>query len=267
MGIRLDEMTWPEVEEVLKEPNVVIVPTGSTEQHGLHLPINVDARCSTYISEQAATKATDEHKIRVLVAPTINYTDMPDFRDFPGTIGLPTDTAMAVFEGVARSFIRSGFANIIFVNGHFPNTPLLATALRKVSLDFPDIGLYALNWWDLGSDVIQSIRKSNCMLHAEELETSASLVIQPENVHMERTKKDVPLFSLSSKWVFPDFFASQKLFYHSRARFPSRVKGSPGVMGDATVANREMGEKALSAVIRDLVEIIVEVVKSQGTIE
>jgi len=266
MKIMLDEMTWHEIEQVQKQPVVVLVPTGSMEQHGLHLPVNVDARCATYISQQAAIKA-DERKVRALVAPTIHYTNMPDFRDFPGTIGPPADTVMALFEGIARSFIQNGFKNIIFVNGHYPNTALLATALRTVSLDFPKAGLYALSWWDLGSSVVQAERKSSCMYHAAELETSISLVIQPENVHMEFAKKDVPTFSLSSKWVFPDFFAPQKLFYHSRAKFPSRARGSPGVMGDATVASQESGEKFLSAIINDLVEILAEIVGSEGIVE
>jgi len=78
---------------------------------------------------------------------------------------------------------------------------------------------------------------------------AVSLVIQPKKVHIERAGKDVPSFSLSSRWVFLDFPAPQKLFYHSRAKFPRRIKGSPDVMGDTTVSNREMGGKALSAII------------------
>ena len=64
---------------------------------------------------------------------------------------------------------------------------------------------------------------------------------------------------MSSKWAFPDFFAPQKLIYHPGAKFPSRARGSPGVMGDTTVASRESGEKFLSAIINDPVEILVEI--------
>jgi len=264
--IMLDEMTWHEIEQVLTQPVVVLVPTGSTEQHGLHLPINVDSRCTTYISQQAAIKA-NKRKIRVLVAPTIHYTSIPVFRDFPGTIGPPTDTVVALFEGIARSFIKNGFSNIVFINGHFPNSSPLTTALWTVCLDFPKAGLYALNWWDLGSSTIQAERQSSCMFHAEELETSVSLVIQPENVNMEFAKKDFPTFSVSKKWVFPDFFAPQKLFFHSRVKLPNRARGSSGVMGDATVASAKSGEKFLSAIISDLVELLVEIVESEGKVE
>ena len=84
--IRLDEMSWPEVAEVLKKPNVVLLPIGSMEQHGPHLPLNVDSCCSTHIAEQAARKVTDEGSIQVMVAPTIEYTwvTMERFAEFPG---------------------------------------------------------------------------------------------------------------------------------------------------------------------------------------
>ncbi len=167
MKIMLDEMTWHEIEQIQKQPVAVLVPVGSMEQHGLHLPVNVDARCATYISQQAAIKS-DERNVRALVAPTIHYTNMPDFRDFPGTIGLPADTVMALFEGIARSFVQNGFKNIVFVNGHYPNSSLLATALRTVSLDFPEAGLYALSCWALGSSVVQAERTSSGMYHAAE---------------------------------------------------------------------------------------------------
>jgi creatinine amidohydrolase len=96
MKIRLEEMSWSEVEEVLKEPNAVILPTGSIEQHDLHLPLNVDIRCAAYIAEQAARKVTDEHKIRVLVAPVVNYVEASTFSKFPGTIGISLDTFVRV---------------------------------------------------------------------------------------------------------------------------------------------------------------------------
>lgn len=262
MKIRLDDMTWPEVGEILKKPNVVLIPIGATEQHALHLPLSVDSRCATYISEQAAIKVIEEHHISVIVAPTIQYVEVIDFEAFPGTIGISLDTEIRLIEDLARSFIKQGFGNIIFVNGHYPNVIPISTALRKVFVDYPDAGLYAVNWWDLGFEVIPKIRKSVTGLHAEELETSVSLVIQPENVHLDKVTKEFPSFSLSEKWAVPDLSGLKRVFYHSRWKFPNFGSGSSGVMGDSTVASRETGEKIIKAVVDDLVEIIVEVVKS-----
>ena len=261
MKIILADMTWPEVEGLLREPNAVVIPVGSTEQHGLHLPLNVDSRCATYMAEQAARKVTEEHRIRVVVAPTIHYTEVATFDSYPGSVGISVDTEIRVIGDIARNLTKQGFKNIIFVNGHSSNVIPINTALRQVFVDFPDAGLYALNWWALGFEVIPEVRKSKICLHADELETSVSLVIQPENVHLDKAVKELPSYSLSEKWVFPDFYGPNRVFYHSRKNYPQLGTGS-GVMGDPTVASRETGEKIVKAVVDDLAEIIVEVVKS-----
>jgi len=255
----LSDMTWPEVAEVLDKTHVIIVPVGSIEQHGYHLPQSVDSRCSEYIAGKAAEKITSEGNIHVIVAPVLHYTETTHFEYYPGTIGITTDTFMKVVEDIARSIVKHGFKHIIFLNGHGPNSAIIQVAVRKVSYDYPNAGLYTLDWWRLGADKIKAIRRSKAMLHAEELETSVSLVIQPENVYMDRAVKDHTTYSLPKKWIYPDFYASQTLTLHSRRR----REGKSGVMGDPTVASREMGEKFLSAIIDDFVAMIKAIVASE----
>ncbi|MFC1971462.1 creatininase family protein [Chloroflexota bacterium] len=265
MKIKLDDMTWPEVEEVLKNPNAMLIPIGAVEQHGTHLPLSVDSRCADYIAEHAAKKVNKEQNIRAIVAPTIPYTDVSTFEEFPGNIGITIDTAIRLIGDIARSLARQGFKNIIFINGHSPNSALINTALRQASRDFPDAGLFAVNWWNLGYDVIPRIRKSKVCSHADELETSLSLVIQPQNVYLSKvTTKDIPKLALSAKWDSPDIFGSRRLIHQSRTKFP-KYGTNIGVMGDPTVASKETGEKLLKAVIDDLAEIIVEVVRSENS--
>ncbi len=259
MKIRLNDMTWPEVAEVLDKTHIIVVPVGAIEQHGYHLPLSVDSRCAGYIAEKAAEKLVSEGEIRVVVAPVIRYTDVTHFRCYPGTIGVSTDTFMKVIEDVARGLINQGFKNIVFLNGHGPNSAIIQVVLMKISFELPDTGLYSLEWWRLGADTIKAIRKSDAMKHAEELETSLSLVIQPENVNMEKAVKDRTTFSLSDRWVYPDFYAPQTLTWHSRAR----REGQSGVMGDPTVASRETGEKFLAAIIEDFVEVMKEIAASE----
>jgi creatinine amidohydrolase len=263
MKVNLHDMSWPEVEEVLKKPNAVLIPIGSVEQHGPHLPLSVDSRCAIYIAEQAALKVTAEHQIAVLVAPALYYTDVVTFKSFPGTVGVSIDTETRVIGDISRGFIEQGFKNIVFVNGHMGNVVPIQSALRQLSAEYPDAGLYAVNWWDLGFKVIPKVRKSTIGLHADELETSVSLVIQPENVQMDKAVKELPSYSLSEKWVYPDFYGVKRVFFHSRKKSPKRSTGA-GVMGDPTLASRETGEKIIKAVVSDLAEIIVEVVRSGG---
>ena len=116
MKIKLEDMTWPEVEEVQKSPHVLLLPAGSVEQHGRHLPLSVDSRCPTHVAEQAALKVSSEHNIRAVVAPAMHYTETgttSTFAEFPGTIGLSVDTTAIVIEEIARSVIANGFKNML----------------------------------------------------------------------------------------------------------------------------------------------------------
>lgn len=263
MKIKLEDMSWPEVEEILKKPNVMILPTGCIEQHGRHLPLSVDLRCATYIAELAARKVTDEHNIRILVAPAVPYGEVSGFSKFPGTVGLSVDTFTRVIEDIIRGFASQGFKNILIINGHFGNVVPMAVALRKIGIDFPNLGLFAVNWWSMGSDAIQKMRKSKVMAHACELETSVSLVIQPENVHLDKAVKEIPGSALSSKWWAADTYGPKRLIHMSRRAFP-KMGENAGVMGDPTVAAKEFGEKAIEAVIDELEELLLEIVKSEG---
>lgn len=274
MKVKLEDMTWPEVEEVLQKPNAMILPVGSIEQHGLHLPLNIDFRCAEYMAWKAAKKVTDEYNIRVLVAPALRYTEGAFFSKYPGNTGISFDTLVRVIGDIIYSFASQGFKNIIVINGHFPNRDAIAAAFQKTGITFreagmTDVGLYAANWWDLGSKVVTNIRKSELGLHAEEIETSVSLVIQPENVELDKALKWFPSFSLSDKWVGgPPNLIQQfpaKVFSHPLKGFP-RGPGDPaesqGVMGDPTVATKETGEKIIVAVVDDLAQLIVEVAQS-----
>lgn len=276
-AIKFEELSWPEVAEVLQEPNAMILPVGSIEQHGPHLPLNVDFRIAEYIAWQAARRVTNEYKIRILVAPVVRYTEaLSGFsRTFPGTTGLRFDTFMSVIGDIVWSFVNQGFKNIIILNGHVPNCDPIAAALRRASGELrtagiKDIGLFAINWWDMGADVIPHIRKSESGSHADEMETSLSLVIQPEHVRLEKALKWFPSHSLSTKWVGRCDLVQDvipRVFYHSRGRKP-RGPGDPaesqGIMGDPTVASKETGEKIISVVVDDFTKVIVEIVESEA---
>ena len=195
--IFLAELSWPQIAEIQKKAHLIILPVGSTEQHGHHLPVDVDSRLATLLAEQAAQKVNAAKKIRVLVAPTIHYTEVETFKEFPGTIGISLDTEVRLLQDVVRSFITNGFNNILVLNGHSSNTIPINTALRQVNSEFCDAGLYAVNWWSLGS--LPKILKSPPSLHAEEMETSLYLVADPDKVDLSKAGTEYPKLSLSEK--------------------------------------------------------------------
>jgi creatinine amidohydrolase len=268
MKIRWDEMRWPEIEELTRVPNVIILPVGSTEQHGRHLPLNTDMFTSAYLAEQVANKVTAEHGIRVVVAPSIAYGEAggtpPFSKLLPGTISVRGDTIINLIEDVARSLVTQGFKNIFVLNGHLENAPLITVGLRRVSLDFPDAGLFGANWFQLAAEAWSKICKGGKTGggHACEKETAADLAIQPQNVAMEEVRVGTTCFSLPEKYILPPLGATGTgpVFFHSR------ISGTRagGLMADPSCATVETGEQLMSTVLDDLIGIVVAIANSEG---
>jgi creatinine amidohydrolase len=268
MKVRLDEMRWPEVEELLKVPNMILLPTGSTEQHGRHLPLNMDIMSAVYLAERVASRVTAEHGIRGVVAPSIPYGEAggtpPFSRLLPGTISIRGDTAINLFEDVVRSLVTQGFKNILILNGHLENAPLISVALRRVSLDFPDAGLYGVNWFQLATETWSKICKGGKAGggHACEKETAVYLAIKPENVAMDEVLIGTNYFSLPEKYILPPGGATGAgpVFFHSRI---SGIRAG-GLMADPSSSTAETGEKFISAVLDEITAMVVAIIKSEG---
>jgi creatinine amidohydrolase len=258
--IKLANLRWPQIAEILEKPTVILLPIGSTEQHGPHLPLNVDSCCAGYRAEQTALRFAEGKlgPVHVLVAPPMHYTEVETFKDYPGTIGISLETEISMISEVVRSFLVHGFDNIVIINGHASNTLPISAALRKTNVDFPDAGLYGIDWWSLGN--LANILKSRPGLHAEEMETSVCLLAEPDKVELSQAYSEYLRISLSEKWATPDFYGmGKKVFYHSRKKYP-KFGASQGIMGDATTASSETGNLIVSAVVKDLAEIILEIV-------
>lgn len=262
--IRFGDMRWPEIEEVLTKPNVVILPIGATEQHGRHLPVNFDTFSATHYAEQVARKVTDENNIHVIVAPTIPYGEAlgsPPFEVMlPGTISVSSDTVIKVIEDVVRSLVSQGFKNILVLNGHLENTAPISVALRRVNIDFKDAGLYATSSLSLAQESWGKICKGGRadQGHAGERETAIAIAIEPENVELSFTYEGSHVSPLPSKYVMP--LAREVVFYHSRK---GGVRDSGIHVENPCVATKETGEEIAAAVIVELAEIVVAIVKSE----
>ena len=129
----MKDMTWPEIKERLGKTDIAMIPAGQTEQHGHHLPIDVDNFICTGIAQRVAEATLNS--AAPVVAPTIpfGYSDIPYFRDYPGTFSLQGDTLVNVYVDIAKSLVRMGFKKIIFINGHYPNPPFIDEAIRRVT--------------------------------------------------------------------------------------------------------------------------------------
>ena len=173
------EMRRTEIEEAAKADAVVIIPVGSIEQHGNHLPVNTDINCSFSIAKSAAEIIDD---FPVLVAPPIWWGFSPHHMKYPGTISFKLHTYIDVLTDVATSIAAHGFKKIVFLNGHGGNSGVIdSMRLKLMENNGPSCIGYA--YFDLVDEELKAISEVDFSIgHAAEMETSLQLYLQPELV-------------------------------------------------------------------------------------
>ncbi len=239
----LGELTWPEARERFKEVDLAILPVGSTEQHGPHLPVDTDSFDAEYLAGQVAMACSDPKPI---VLPLIPYGVSYHHDDFSGTISVSPDTLAKVVYDVGISAARNGIKKLIIVNGHGGNSPALHFAAQNINKD-----AHIFTCVDTGetSDPdVYALAETDNDVHAGEIETSTSLSVRPHLVKMDRAEKFVPKFS--NKYL--DFTSRRSVGWYARTAHISPV----GVLGDPTRATKEKGDKMWDVIISRLVEFV-----------
>ena len=132
MRLRYEEHTWPELRELAKrEDLVVVIPTATLEDHGHHLPIDTDARLVSAICERAVAASGGQ----ALLFPTQVHGYTPHHMDFPGSVTLRWNVFVEALLDQGRSLCHHGFDRILIVNGHGSNQPLVDIAARLIGLE------------------------------------------------------------------------------------------------------------------------------------
>src|SRR5919201_4262448 len=182
----IERLTWPEVEErIAAGVDAVLIPIGSTEQHGHHMPLDTDCFIARSLCLRAAEAAAVDD-VALLVAPTLNVTLSWYHMQFPGSMRLSTTTFLQVFREVCDSLVQHGFANLLAVNRHGGNIAALTVAVNHY---FETTGrrVFLVQWWDLAADALGAVEGP--MIHAEEAETSLALALG-QRVEMDRATRD-----------------------------------------------------------------------------
>ena len=182
--LEFGKLTWPEVARAAREKRVPIVPIGTLEDHGRHLPIDTDVTLVEAVCRGAAERLPAE----TVLLPPIVHGYSPHHMDFPGTITIRWDTFCRYCTDVALSLVRHGFERVLLVNGHGSNQNLVETAARLAMVEEPG-SLVAASFYLVSGQsarVIEEVRDSDRggIAHACELETSLYLHLQPEAVDM-----------------------------------------------------------------------------------
>lgn len=254
----MEKLTWAEVAERIEAGvDAVLLPIGTTEQHGRHMPLDTDAVIARGLSQRAAEAAAAEH-LEVLVAPTLNVTLSWYHMQFPGSLRLRTDTFLRVFEEVCESLHHHGLDNVIAVNGHGGNVAALTVAVNRY-FEVTGRRVFLLQWWELAADVTGGIEGP--MIHAEEAETSLAMAVG-QRVLMEHAARDA--YDRGAAVKEAGFAWTSLGKYGLTHRGPGVVVpmdmlgdiSESGVVGDATRAKLETGQAILDAVVPRVVQVV-----------
>jgi len=235
----LGEMTSPEVEAFLAAGHdTVIVPTGSTEQHGPHGPLLTDVIVPNEVARRVA------ERLGALVAPTINYGLSYPHTGFTGLVQIRIPTFMALIEDVAVSLATVGFTRIVFLNGHYDNTMAIAYACANAAPRLPaGARAFPVNYWDgmTATEAAEFFDPSNG-LHANKGETSAVMAINEDLVDLDAANVEMPPFPEVTNGA-----AVHTAFFFTTPGSVHRATHS-GTWGDARESSAEFGERYLKVV-------------------
>ena len=238
--MQLHLSTWPEIEAYLAASKAILIPIGSTEQHGPNGLVGTDALCAEIIARRAGDEAG------ILIGPTFNVGQAQHHMAFPGTITLRPTTMIAAMTDWANSLRRHGFERIYWLNGHGGNIATINAAFAEIhhATSFDQTGqTKALrcslrNWWELAgvSDLIRTLFPMGEGSHATPSEISLTQYACPGSA--KSAEINVKIAPSGPFFDAEDF----------RRRYPDGRIGS-----DPTQANVEAGQRLAEAAVSALV--------------
>jgi len=218
----------------LDKTDIVIIPVGSVEAHGHHLPLGTDIFSPRLFCKMIEEKISNE----VWIAPEIPYGQSYDLSIYPGTIHIPSDILSEYLYAVGKSMYENGLKKIIFLNGHGGNINALNLASEKLFQLGADV--LTINWWlDFSREILTITQGQG---HAGEDETSAILYYDEKLVQMDKATKNF------KKPLYRIYFKDRgKILYEN------------AMSGDATLATKEKGKEIFNLLIDKIIEIIYDI--------
>jgi creatinine amidohydrolase len=248
-------MTSLQVEDYLKRGGqTVLVPVGTTEQHGAYGPLCADR----FIAEEICRRIAPD--LDALIAPPISYGLSITHRGVAGLVYVKIESFMAYIEDVTLALSEAGFRRIIYLNGHYDNATGITFGIRSIYDRLaPGTFAYCLNYWEtLKPDDGQKYLGWDAGLHANIGEISVMLAINPESVDMSEAVAGWP--------SPPKDIETDPLAATLAAIIPipgSMLKVTPtGGWGDPTRATAEKGEQYLGVISRSVIRYIRDVEKT-----
>lgn len=230
--------------------SVAIVPVGSIEQHGHHLPVATDTLLVDAVAHLGAEAVTDD--LPVLVTPPVWSGLSPHHMAFGGTLTLSVETMLAVLEDIAESVLANGFDALLFLNGHGGNMSLLGTSITQIGQSHPHAELLGLTYFQLAESFVDEIRESGTggMGHGGEFETSLMLHLYPDMVRVDEAEGTYldDAYDLRRK----DLFKGGPLSVYR----PFTAYSDSGAIGDPDLASAEKGREFCDRLKDELADLL-----------
>lgn len=227
-----------ELRDRARQDAIVVLPVASIEQHGPHLPVEVDSMLGEEVAARTAAKVAAKGE-QILVLPVL-WTGLSEHHmSFGGTITLDNAAFGAVVEGVVRSILRHGFRRIVLLNAHGGNE----NALRHITDDLtPKLGVPIVQftyWYAAAVPIAKILETQGGLSHACEAETSMMMAVRPDLVATDR----IPLAKANTTPAVDDVVGGGVYRWRSIGS-----RSSSGVMGNPEAASAEKGERLFDAI-------------------
>jgi creatinine amidohydrolase len=178
-----DELSWQDI-AALRDGgmNMVILPVGATEQHGLHLPTGVDTISAVAVAEGVSARTG------IPLLPSLPYgCSLGHSAKWPGTLSLRPDTLAHIVREIGQQVLASGFTRMLLLNGHSTNWAPLRCGLETIRADLPEMRIALRSIWEISKEVHEMyLRDAGGNFHANDAETSVMLARRPDLVRMDR---------------------------------------------------------------------------------
>ena len=236
-------MTWSAIKDVVDaNPHArIVMPVGSLEQHGPHLPLNTDSIIADYVADKVSKKLSS------VLFPTLSIGYSLEHSGFPGTISFTPQTFSSMIAEITHDLYESGFRTLIVINGHGGNRPILDSSITSIKHAHPDLRLYSFTTLDIAKERFREFRKSPRQLigHADELETSMMLALRPDLVEMAKAVTEKPVFPPGISLESEDL---------SRVTYGWKTKEvtESGIIGSPNLATLETGRILLDYVVQTI---------------
>lgn len=233
---------------VLAPDATVVVPIGSIEQHGPHLPVSTDTEIVTYVAHTAADLAAESTP--VLVTPTLPFGLAQHHLPFGATVSFSSKVYLDLLSEIGTSLVGDGFRRIFFLNGHGGNASAAAMVADRLAYEYRvDARIAAASYWDCAADSLAELDLDGAPKpgHAGSFETSCLLALRAELVRLDRIPQ-------AERELQP--LAEQSAF-SSTVRLPGVWQRSDGRTDDSHGASAVLGHTALRMISADVADFII----------